>query len=93
MIIKSQKIMKIELFILLLLGISHIFFGPTINLLLSIILFFLFLFTSLENNIVMLFTALPFFNLFTGKIGTTSLYYLYIIIFIFKYFFRSKTIN
>lgn len=80
-----------ELFILLLLGITQIRSMETTNLLLNILLLAIMAIMNIDTMTIMLFVALPFFNLMNYKMGTTSLYYLGIIIFLVKYFFTAKT--
>jgi len=46
--------------------------------------------TNIRGAIVLLFLALPFFNLFNYKMGQISLYYILVIVFIFKYFKFKK---
>ena len=41
---------------------------------------------SLDDAVFTLFVSLPMFNLFNASIGSTSMYYLYVIVFWFKYF-------
>lgn len=89
--IKNEKlIFVIEFILLIFLGISHVYSLTYVNLFITAIIFLLMLFTKIENLIVMLFIALPFFNLFNTNIGTISFYYIYIIIFIIKYLNYKK---
>lgn len=48
------------------------------------------IFCNLEANVIMLFACMPFFNLINLKTGTTSLYYILICTFCFKYFMNKK---
>ncbi len=41
---------------------------------------------SLEDTALALFSCLPMFNLFNANIGSTSMYYLYVFVFWYKYF-------
>lgn len=87
----NQKlIVTIEIGLLLLLGISHILSLSSINVMISMIILFLFIISNLRTNVLLLFTAMPFFNLFTSSIGSTSLFYLYIIVFLLKYISANK---
>lgn len=87
---KKINIYNIEILLLLFLGISQILSFSYINIGITLIILIIFLFLPLEKCIVMLFTALPFFNLLNFKTGQTSLFYLFIIIYIIKYFIYKK---
>lgn len=78
--------LKIEWIILFLLGISHYINIPLLSIVLTITLIVLMMFLNIYTATIILFSALPFFNLFNKKIGQTSLYYILIVIFIVKYF-------
>ena len=88
--LNQKLIVTIEIVLLLLLGISHILSLSSVNVIISMIILFLFIISNLRTNVVLLFTAMPFFNLFTSNIGSTSLFYLYVIVFLLKYIFANK---
>ncbi|HHD2717046.1 TPA: hypothetical protein ACOTHS_000598 [Clostridium perfringens] len=75
----------IELVLLFILGITQIFSISSICLIIVFIILYLMIISDFKCTSCMLFVALPFFNLFNYKIGSTSLYYLFIIAFICKY--------
>lgn len=70
--------------LLVLLGISQFFGIEITNILISVSIAGLMLYLPADKQIIALFTAMPFFNLFSMQIGTTSIYYLYVIIYIIK---------
>lgn len=56
----------------------------------------LMLISNIEYSTYILFISLPFFNLFTPVVGTTSLYYIYVILYILKniyQFIKKRKIN
>lgn len=83
-----RKYIWIELGLLLFLGISQYFGVSGINL--GIVLLLICLFAALPGNMQAeaLFIAMPFFNLFSYKMGTTSMFYFLIIIYICRYLRR-----
>lgn len=88
--ITQKRIIMLEILLLLMLGISHTLSFSSINIIISMIVLILFIISNLKTDIILLFTALPFFNLFTTNIGTTSLFYLYMIVFLFKYIYINR---
>lgn len=71
--------------LLLFLGISHYFGITFLNIAITVLIGFVLIFSeNFEKRIVILFTLLPFFNLFTTEIGNTSLYYLFLIFVLFS---------
>lgn len=85
---KTNKPIYTELGLLLLLGIGQYFGVAAINLM--TVLFITCLFLLLPGNLdaEALFIAMPFFNMFSYKLGTTSLFYLLIILYSVRYLRR-----
>ncbi|WP_075809307.1 O-antigen ligase family protein [Paraclostridium sordellii] len=81
----KKNLMLISIFLTLLMNfIGHILYSIPI-IYISILVVFIFIVTSnMENSTYILFITHPFFNLFTPKVGNTSLYYLFVLIYIFK---------
>lgn len=89
--IKKDKLMLfLEFLFLIVLAITHILSFSYLNIVPMLLILFLFLISDINLTIKMLFIALPFFNLLNLNIGTTSFYYLYIIVFIIKYLIFKK---
>lgn len=87
----NQKLIIVAGIVLLfLLGIGHILSLSSVNVMICMMLLFLFIISNLRTNVLLLFTAIPFFNLFTSSIGSTSLFYLYVIVFLLKYIHVNK---
>lgn len=92
--VSKKTFLVTEWIILFLLGLSHYIDQPIISIMLTFCLGVMMYSVKIDIMIVLLFTALPFFNLFNGHIGNVSLYYIFICIFIWKYFFyKNKKIN
>lgn len=86
-VLKAKDVfLKVELFLLSLLGVSQVLSLSFINIFIFALICILFIISNIETTVLMLFIALPFFNLLNANVGSTSLFYIYIIIFIFKYF-------
>lgn len=88
---KVKKNINIILYLLLLICCI----GQCINigyltLLASLVIVLITLFCNLEKTFEILFIALPFFNVLNMKIGQPSLYYVLVLIFLFKYFTYKK---
>ena len=88
--INNNFIVLIELFLLVLLSVGQYFSLGYFNIIIVGTIGLLFLLSNIESCTIMLYTALPFFNLLNNSQGSTSLYYLYIIIFIIKYIIKNK---
>lgn len=85
----SRKSLK-ELFIYMLILILSYFQmngNSTISIILSFLIIAMSLFSDLSETLEIMFICLPFFNILNSKMGTTSLYYLFVILFILKYLF------
>lgn len=92
--VSKKRYLIAEWIILFLLGFSHYIGQSSINIVLTLCLAVIMCFAKIDIVILLLFTALPFFNLFNRNIGDVSLYYIFICIFIWKYFFyKNKRIN
>lgn len=72
--------------LLILLGISQIYGIKLINILIFIVIATMVCICPLKSDVVILFLLVPFFNLLSLELGTTSFYYIYILIYLFKYF-------
>lgn len=92
--VKNKKYIHTELGLLMLLGISQYFGVASANLGIVLCTFCLFLLIPEELNAEALFIAMPFFNMFSYKLGTTSLFYVLIILYSIKYLrWRNLRIN
>lgn len=63
---------------------------PVANIGISICIALIMCVCSIQQNIVMLFLLAPYFNMFSVQLGSTSLYYIYVLVYIFKYFRNTK---
>lgn len=83
---KTKRIIRLELAILICLCISQFFGNSALNLFFTVCIGLLMLSADdLDDSVLLLFTALPMFNLFNANIGSTSMFYLFIFIFWYKY--------
>lgn len=92
MINRKKTIVDFTFFILTINFIAHAFqIKPAIYSSILLMLVML-LISNLEYSTYLLFIIHPFFNLITLKVGSTSLYYIFIAVYIFKniYFYISK---
>ena len=85
---KNINASKLQIFLihslLILLGISQYLEISLLNIGISILIFILMIFYTIEIKVIILFILLPFFNLFSIRIGSTSLYYLYLIVVLYS---------
>ncbi len=86
---QSRKI-KYVFFLLCLLCISQYFGISPLNLLLTVAIIAVCCLADLDDLFVIMYMTLPFFNLISYRIGTYSMHYLIIGIFIVKYLLSSK---
>lgn len=77
-------------FLLIMLGVTQIMGIPVVNIGISICIALIMCVCSIQQNIVMLFLLAPYFNMFSVQLGSTSLYYIYILVYMFKYFRNTK---
>lgn len=87
---KGRKYIYTELGLLLLLGISQYFGITSTNLGIVLLLVFLYFLVPLKMDAEALFIAMPFFNMFSYELGTTSLFYLLIILYSVKYLWHTR---
>lgn len=91
---KCRKYIYTELGLLLLLGISQYFGVTSANLGIVLLIICLYFLVPPKKNAEALFIAMPFFNMFSYELGTTSLFYLFIILYSVKYlWYRSFRID
>lgn len=64
--------------------------GALCALLTGAVLLYILLTERLEDTVLALFLAMPMFNLFNHRIGTTSMFYLFVFVFWYKYFKRKN---
>lgn len=79
-----------ELILLTFLGISQYFGMAATNLGIVFIMLSLFPFLPGKLQAESLLIAMPFFNMFSYKIGTTSLYYIFMILYSIQYLWRQR---
>lgn len=82
---KMSLSIKITYFLLIVLSVTQILSLSFINILICIFLGIILLFSNIEKCTIILFMLIPFFNFFNVQLGSTSLYYLFVAIFIVKY--------
>lgn len=82
---KNRIYIYTELALLILLGISQYFGVASANLGIALFMIFLFFLLPEELDGEVLFIAMPFFNMFSYRLGTTSLFYLLMIVYSVKY--------
>lgn len=83
--VNSSMKLKIIYLLLVILSFSQVLTLKYINILVCVSISIIMLLSSCEECTTMLFLLLPFFNFFNYKMGTTSLYYIFTAIFIWKY--------
>lgn len=86
----NEKAYYILHFLLIILGTTQIAGASVANIGISICVAIIVCICPIQQNIVMLFLLAPYFNMFSVELGTTSLYYIYALVFLFKYFRTSK---
>lgn len=84
------KINHIMICLAVLLIMTEILNVSNLRILLIGIILFIALLGSLKVNYIILFSCLPLFNLLNLKMGSTSMYYLIILIFCLKYFYVKQ---
>ena len=85
-----KKYVNIELALLVLLGISQYFGVTAANLGLVFIMICLFPLVPGQMQAEVLLIAMPFFNMFSYKLGSTSLFYLLMFLYCVQYLRRSR---
>lgn len=85
-----KKYVKIELALLVLLGISQYFGVTAANLGLVFIMICLFPLVPGQMQAEVLLIAMPFFNMFSYKLGSTSLFYLLMTLYCVQYLRRRR---
>lgn len=78
---KEKKLIYAELILLVILGMSQYFGMTVVNLAIVFALIGLYMLLPRKITAEALFIAMPFFNMFSYKLGTTSLFYLLIIVY------------
>ncbi len=77
-------------FLLLMLGVTQIVGVPIANIGISVCIAIIICAYPIQLNIVMLFLLAPYFNMFSVELGTTSLYYIFALVYLLKYFKTNK---
>ena len=84
---QSKKTIWLQIALLTALCATQYLGISALNLLLTLCVgIYMMLTERVEDTALSLFIALPMFNLFNANIGSTSMYYLYIFVFWYKYF-------
>ncbi|WP_352405040.1 O-antigen ligase family protein [Sporanaerobacter acetigenes] len=86
----KKSLFLIVFSLLFALGISQIISISLGNLLFTILIGLVFVSVKIDQAFVLIFSLLPFFNFFTVQIGSTSLFYIFVIVFMFKYIVYKK---
>lgn len=82
---KKYVLLNIQFIFLTILAITQLIGLANFNIIISGIILIIFLIANVEQETIMIFEILPFFNLLNKQIGGTSYYYVIPIIYIIKY--------